>query len=282
MTFNCYSYFCQSFQFFYIFITRHRDWSNQLLFVPSAVSDRHDRKEEKSPMSTINKPKNRLLAALPAEEYARMFPQLEAAALIYAEIIYEPDDMIRRVYFPESGIISLLSSVGESSLLEVGIVGNEGFVGLPVFLGVKTSNNRALVQGAGAALSMKTADFLAECKTGGALPRLLQRYTHSLMTQISQSAACNRFHPIEARLARWLLMTADRMAANEFQITQDFLSNMLGVRREAVNKSATVFQQNGLIKYIRGKITILDRAALETAACRCYFIIREEYGNVSA
>ncbi len=231
-------------------------------------------------MSENAKSKNRLLAALPAEEYARILPQLEEIPLIYAEIIYEPDDIIRRVYFPESGIISLLSSVGESSLLEVGIVGNEGFVGLPVFLGVKTSNTRALVQGAGAALSMKTTDFLTECENGGALPRILQRYTHSLMTQISQSAACNRFHPIEARLARWLLMTADRMASNEFQITQDFLSNMLGVRREAVNKSATGFQQNNLIKYIRGKISILDRAGLESAACRCYFIIREEYENV--
>ncbi len=228
---------------------------------------------------TVNKPKNRLLAALPAKEYARLLPKLEEFPLIYTETIYEPDDIIRRVYFPESGIISLLSTVGENSLLEVGIVGSEGFVGLPVFLGVKTSNNRALVQGAGVALAMKTADFLAECKSGGALPRILQRHTHSLMTQISQSAACNRFHPIEARLARWLLMTGDRMMADEFQITQDFLSNMLGVRREAVSKSATILQHNELIRYNRGKISILDRAGLEAAACRCYFIIREEYEN---
>ncbi len=228
-------------------------------------------------MSEITRPANRLLAALPAKEYTRLLPKLREISLTFAKTIYQPNDTIRRVYFPDSGIISLLSSVGGNSLLEVGIVGNEGFIGLPVFLGVKTSNTRALVQGAGAALEMKTADFLAECKNGGALPRILQRYTHSRMTQISQSAACNRFHPIEARLARWLLMTSDRMMADDFQITQELLSNMLGVRREAVNKSAMQLQQNKLISYSRGKISILNRASLEALACRCYFIIKEEY-----
>ena len=198
-------------------------------------------------MSETTKPTNRLLAALPAKEYTRLLPKLEEISLTYTETIYEPGDIIRHVYFPNSGIISLLSAVEERSLVEVGIVGNEGFVGVPVFLGVKTSNNCALVQGAGVALEMKTADFLAECENGGALPRLLQRYTHSLIMQISQSAACNRFHPIEARLARWLLMTSDRMESDEFQITQEFLSNMLGVRREGVSKSATQLQQNELI-----------------------------------
>lgn len=223
---------------------------------------------------------NRLLAALSAKEYARLSPKLTEVSLNYAETLYEPTDVISRVYFPETGIVSLLASVGESSLLEVGIVGSEGFIGLPVFLGVVKSNSRALVQGAGAALQMTAADFLAECESGGELPKLLRRYTHSLMTQISQSAACNRFHPIDARLARWLLMTADRMAANEFKITQEFLSNMLGVRREAVNKAAIIFQQKNLISYSRGKVAILDRAELETAACRCYFIIKEEYENL--
>ena len=202
---------------------------------------------------------------------------MEEIPLTFAKTFYEPGDIIRHVYFPNSGIISLLSAVEERSLVEVGIVGNEGFVGVPVFLGVKTSNNCALVQGAGVALEMKTADFLAECENGGALPRLLQRYTHSLIMQISQSAACNRFHPIEARLARWLLMTSDRMESDEFQITQEFLSNMLGVRREGVSKSATQLQQNELINYSRGKITTLNRAGLEAVACRCYFIIKEEY-----
>ena len=230
-------------------------------------------------MSETTKPANRLLAALPAKEYTRLLPKLEEISLTYAETIYEYGNIIRHVYFPNGGIVSLLSAVAERSLLEVGIVGSEGFVGLPVFLGVKTSNNRALVQGTGIAMRMKTANFLAECKNGSALPRLLQRYTHSLLMQISQSAACNRFHPIEARLARWLLMTSDRMESDKFQITQEFLSNMLGVRREAVTVSARKLQQNELISYSRGKISILNRKDLETVACKCYFIIKEEYEN---
>jgi CRP-like cAMP-binding protein len=227
-------------------------------------------------MSETIKPGNRLLAALPAKEYQRLLPKLEEISLTYAETIYETGDIIRRVYFPNSGIISLLSAVEERSLLEVGIVGNEGFIGLPVFLGVKTSNNHALVQGAGAAWEMKTADFRAECKTGGALTPLLQRYTHSLLIQISQSAVCNRFHPIEARLARWLLMTADRMDAANFQITQEFLSNMLGVRREAVSKSAANLQERQLISYRRGNISNIKRSGLEALACKCYSIVKNE------
>jgi CRP-like cAMP-binding protein len=227
-------------------------------------------------MSKLVKPSNRLLAALPAAEYAQFLPKLQEVPLPYNETIYESGAVIRHVYFPNSGIVSLLSAVEERSLLEVGIVGNEGFVGLPAFLGVKTSNNRALVQGAGTALKMKTADFLAVCKNGGALSRLLQRYTHSLLMQISQSAVCYRFHSIESRLARWLLMTADRMKSENFRITQEFLSNMLGVRREAVSKSAANLQQRQLISYIRGNITIKNRADMEAAACKCYSIIKRE------
>lgn len=164
-------------------------------------------------------------------------------------------------------------------MLEVGIVGNEGIIGLPVFLGVEISGNHAIVQGAGLALQMTAADFLEECKNGGELWRVLQRFTHSLMAQISQSAACNRFHPIEVRLARWLLMTHDRMQADEFQITQEFLSNMLGVRREAVNKAAANLQQQKLIGYSRGNLSVLNRQGLEAAACRCYQIINKDYEN---
>lgn len=225
--------------------------------------------------------KNYLLAVLPDDEFVRVKSKLESVSFKLGEVLYESGDKMDHVYFPTTAIISLLYIMENGATAEIGIVGNEGFIGLPVFLGVETSNTHALVQGAGVAMQMKTADFLAECKNGGALPRILQRHTHSLMTQISQSAACNRFHDIEARLARWLLMTGDRMMSDEFQITQDFLSNMLGVRREAVNKSATVFQQNELIRYSRGKISILNRAGLEAAACRCYFIIKEEYENVS-
>jgi len=149
-------------------------------------------------------------------------------------------------------------------------------VGLGVFLGVKTSNNRAIVQGKGFAMKMEVEDFLTECTSGDSLHRLLQRYTHSLLTQVSQSAVCYRFHLIEARLARWLLMTSDRMRTSEFRLTQEFLSNMLGVRREAVNKAAVTLQQQQLISYSRGNISIINRAELEKTSCLCYAIIKDE------
>jgi CRP-like cAMP-binding protein len=224
----------------------------------------------------IPKPGNKLLAALPKEDYNRLFPCLEEVTLVYGTTIYEPGEKIRDVYFPSSGIVSLLTAVEEGATLEVGIVGKEGFVGLSVFLGVKTSNTQAIVQGQGLAMKMKAADFLREVGKVEALPRLLQRFTHSLLSQVSQSAACYRFHPIEARLARWLLMTADRAESTEFRITQEFLSDMLGVRREAVNKAAVVLQQKGLIKYSRGHLTILDRKQLEKTTCACYGILRDE------
>jgi CRP-like cAMP-binding protein len=219
---------------------------------------------------------NLILAALSAQERRRLLPKLEEISLNLRERIYEQSEIIHNVYFPNSGIVSLLAGVEDRGMLEVGIVGAEGMIGLPVFLGVKTSNNHAVVQGAGAAMKMKAADFLAECRNGGALPRLLQRFTQSLLTQISQSAACFRFHPIEARLARWLLMTRDRMQADKFQLTQEFLSNMLGVRREAVNKAAIILQLRELISYSRGNISIINPTGLEKAACHCYRIIKDE------
>lgn len=222
-------------------------------------------------------PTNQLLAALPKDEYQRLLPKLEPFPLVFGEVIYEPGDLIRDVYFPTSGIISLLAAVEDRATLEVGIVGREGIVGLPVFMGVKTSGNRAVVQGAGAAMKMKANDFRNECENGGSFPRLLRRYTHSRLTQIAQSAACNRFHPIDARLARWLLMTRDRMGTDEFRLTQEFLSNMLGVRREGVNKAAGALQQKDLISYTRGNLLILDRAGLNAIACHCYGIIKKEY-----
>lgn len=219
---------------------------------------------------------NRLLAALPIEEYDRMFPKLEKIGLNYEENIYRRNDEIRNVYFPISGIISLLTSVEDDSTLEVGLIGKEGMVGIALFLGVKTSNIRAIVQGNGNAMRMSAEDFISECKNGGSLPRILQRFLHSRLTQVSQSAACYRFHPIESRLARWLLMTSDRMDTDEFLITQEFLSNMLGVRREAVNKSAVSLQQENLINYSRGHISIINRIGLEKATCLCYAIIKDE------
>ncbi len=219
---------------------------------------------------------NKLLALLPPKEYRRMFPALEKVSLDYGENIYERGETIRDVYFPNSGIVSLLAALENSALLEVGIVGSEGMIGLAASLGVKTSINRAIVQGSGSAMKMTTADFLEECNAGGELPKILRRFTHSLLAQISQSAVCFRYHAVEARLARWLLMTADRMESNEFQMTQDFLSNMLGVRREAVSKSAVILQNKKVIEYTRGKMRILDRKKLEKISCPCYAVIKAE------
>ena len=224
-------------------------------------------------MSGPAKPANRLLLSLSPSTYSSLSPLFEVFELKYKANVYSPGELIRHVYFPESGIISLLSAVGERSTLEVGIVGREGMVGLSLYLGEKRSNTKAVVQGDGVALRMKAADFLTECDRSDELPRILRRFTHSLLTQISQSAVCNRFHLVDRRLARWLLMTADRMGSNDFLITQDFLSNMIGVRREAVSRSAFKLQEEELISYQRGNLTIHDRKRLESLACDCYALV---------
>lgn len=229
-------------------------------------------------MSENTKPANRLLAALPAKEYSRLLPKMEEVSLTFAETIYELNDVIRYVYFPSSGVISLFKNVAEGSILEVGVVGNEGIVGLPAFLGVKTSNNQVIVQGEGTAVKIKTKDFIEECRqNGSSLPKLLQRYMHSLLTEASQTIACTRFHLIKDRLVCLLLMMHDRMKTDTFKMTQEILSKMLGVRREAVTLSAKNLQQSELISYSRGKVSILSRAGLEAAACGCYFIVGKEY-----
>jgi CRP-like cAMP-binding protein len=217
---------------------------------------------------------NRLLAGLPGKEYQRLQPYLEQVTLTFGEILYEQGEIIRDVYFPNHGIISLLSMVEERSTLEVGIVGNEGMVGIPVFLGAAASLNRALVQGAGTALKMKADAMRTHIGHEGLLPDMLRHYTHSLLAQISQTAACNRFHRVEARLARWLLLTHDRLQSNKFRLTQQFLSDMLGVRREGVTNAARALQRGRLISYVRGQITILNRAGLEAASCKCYEIVK--------
>jgi CRP-like cAMP-binding protein len=225
---------------------------------------------------------NRLLATLPKKEYERLLPGLKRVPLNFGEVLYEPGDTIKHIYFPNDSIVSLLSALSERSTLEVGMVGNEGMAGLPIFMGVNVSQTRALVQGAGSAMRMTSANARVEANRLGSLHRLLHRYSHSLLTQVSQSAACNRFHPVEARLARWLLMTADRLNAEGFRLTQEFMSSMLGVRREGVNKAAGALQADKLIRYSRGVIAILDRRGLEAKACACYALIKadaDEYLN---
>lgn len=217
---------------------------------------------------------NRLLAALPGAEYQRLKPHLKPVTLSFGEILYEPGETVRHVYFPTQGIVSLLSMVEERSTLEVGVVGKEGMIGVSVFLGASTSLNRALVQGAGTALMMKAGALRKHVGHEGLLPDLLRLYTHSLLAQVSQTAACNRFHAVDARLARWLLMTHDRLQTDDFRLTQEFLAHMLGVRREGVTGAARALQQKKLISYVRGQITVLDRTGLEAASCRCYELIR--------
>jgi len=219
---------------------------------------------------------NRLLAALPKKDYQRLLPELEQFPLVFGDILFEPGDTISDVYFPDSGIISLLSKVESQKLLEVGIVGNEGVAGLPAVLGVPVSLNRGLVQSPGTAMRMKAAVLQKEFRQDGALQKLMHRYLHSLLTQISQSAVCYRFHMVDARLARWLLMTHDRVGSDDFRLTQEFLSNMLGVRREAVSKAAGALQKRGFVNYSRGRITILSREGLEATACQCYRVIKDE------
>jgi len=229
-------------------------------------------------MSSAKSPRieNQLLAALPKKDYQALQRHLEEIPLVFEEILYQPNVLISDVYFPNSGIVSLLAAVNGRATLEVGLVGKEGILGLAVFMGVSNSHNRAVVQGVGSAMKMKATAFRKQCNDGGVLPRLLRRYSHSLMTQITQSAVCNQFHSVDARLARWLLMTHDRMGNDEFQLTQDFLSNMLGVRREGVSRAAGVLQKRKLIEYSRGRLKVLDRAGLEATSCGCYEVIKEE------
>jgi CRP-like cAMP-binding protein len=220
-------------------------------------------------------PANRLLAALPKKEYESLRPELSAVTLAFGEILYERGDTISHVYFPNTCVISLLSTVAERAPLEVGMVGNEGMAGLSVFMGINKADTRGVVKGAGSAFRMKSATLRKISNHASSLHTILHRYTYSLLNQISQSSACNRFHPADARLARWLLMTSDRMISNEVRLTQDFLSKLMGTRREAVSKAASALQKEKLINYSRGAIAILNRPGLERVSCNCYATVRE-------
>jgi CRP-like cAMP-binding protein len=213
---------------------------------------------------------NRLLAALPRMSYLRLLPGLAPVELVFGEVLYEPDQPIQQVYFPTQSLVSLLTLVEGHLALEVGLVGWEGMVGFPLALGVSVSPVRALVQGGGPALRMSAARFRVELRRCPPLQRALYRYVHIMMAQISQTAGCNRFHVVEPRLARWLLMTRDRVRSAEFRMTQEFLSHMLGVRRVGVTEAASALQKRNLIEYTRGAIKILDHRGLEKAACACY------------
>ncbi|MEM9927382.1 MAG: Crp/Fnr family transcriptional regulator [Cyanobacteria bacterium P01_D01_bin.50] len=220
---------------------------------------------------------NQLLAALPLEEYQRLIPHLENIYLMSGEVLCEPGETMTEVYFPTLAMISLVSIMENGSTTEVGLIGKEGMVGLPVFLGGNSTTSRAIVQIEGAAIKLNAKVLKNEFNRGGELQKLLLLYTQALFTQASQNAACNRQHNIEARLARWLLTAQDCIADSELHLTQEFISQMLGTRRSGVTVAAGILQQAGIIRYTRGKISILDREALQATACECYHVIKNEY-----
>jgi len=223
---------------------------------------------------------NHLLAALPADVYERLRPHLEPISFSLGEVVYESGAQMRFVYFPTTSHVSLLYTMIDGSTAEMGLVGNEGIVGIALFMGGETTPNRAMVQGGGAAYRMPTKAMLDEFKRGGDFQHLLLRYTQALITQISQTAVCNRLHSVEQRLCRWLLMTHDLAQTDELEMTHEFISNMLGVRREGVTMAAGRLQEMGMISYVRGHIQILDREQLLAHVCECYSVVKEEQARL--
>jgi CRP-like cAMP-binding protein len=218
---------------------------------------------------------NSLLAALPGGEYERLLAGLEPVKLTFGEVLYHPGEVIRHVFFPTDSLVSLLTPVEGHQALEVGLIGREGMLGNSLALGVSVSPVRAMVLVSGTALRMTSAHFRNHLQQCPQLQREVYRYTYELMAQMIQTAACNRFHRVEERLARWLLMTRDRVRSDQFHLTQELLANMLGVRRVGVTKAAGALRQRNLIDYNRGEISILDGEGLEAAACQCYQIVKD-------
>ncbi len=223
---------------------------------------------------------NGLIAVLPRKDRLRLLAACEPVTLVFSEVLSPSDGKTRYVYFPTGGFISLIAAADGNTHIEVGLIGDEGMLGIPVFLGVNMSPLQAMVQGAGPALRIGTAAFRQELAQSPALRARLSLYVSVVHSQLAQTAACNRFHVVQERLARWLLMTQDRSHAHEFAVTHEFLSYMLGVRRVGVTAAATALQGLNLISHERGRLTILDRAGLEAAACGCYQADRDTYARV--
>jgi CRP-like cAMP-binding protein len=223
---------------------------------------------------------NWLLDALSAEGYERLVENLETVHFSLGEVIYESGAQLDNVFFPTTSHVSLLYTMINGATAEMGLVGKEGVVGISLFMGGDTTPNRAVVQGAGEALKLQAKVMRAEFSRGSEFQHVLLRYTQALITQISQTAVCNRLHSVEQRLCRWLLMTRDRTQSDELQMTHEFISNMLGVRREGVTHAAHGLQQQGLISYVRGHIQILDREGLGKRACECYAVVKEEHDRL--
>ena len=220
--------------------------------------------------------RNLLLAALPGEDYQRLLPHLELVPLPLGWALYESGDRIAHVFFPTEGIVSLLYVMENGASAEIAVTGNEGVVGVSLFMGGESTPSRAIVQSAGQAYRLGAQILQREFERGGDLQRLLLRYTQALITQMAQTAVCNRHHTVEQQLCRWLLLSLDRLPSNELRMTQELIANMLGVRREGVTEAARRLQDAGLIHYHRGQITVLDRPNLEQRVCECYAVVKQE------
>lgn len=219
---------------------------------------------------------NHLLAALPAEVQKRLSLNLELIPLPLGKILYESGDSLRHVYFPTDAIVSLLYVMESGASAEISVVGNEGLIGIAVFMGGESTPSRAVVQSAGYAFRLPAKQFTAEVNRHGEMLHLMLRYTQALLTQMSQTAVCNRHHSIDQQLCRWLLLSLDRLPSNQLTMTQELIANMLGVRREGVTEAAGKLQRQGVIEYSRGHITVLDRQKLEQLSCECYAVVKKE------
>jgi CRP-like cAMP-binding protein len=228
-------------------------------------------------MASLHSPKeNQLLASLPAADYERLLPEMELVPMPLGWVVYESGGHQGYVYFPTNSIVSLLYVMENGASAEMAVTGNEGLVGIALFMGGETTPSRAVVQSAGHAYRLKAAVLRREFEHGGALQHLLLRYTQALITQMAQTAVCNRHHSVEQQLCRWLLLSLDRLPGSELSMTQELIANMLGVRREGVTEAAGNLQKAGLIHYNRGHITVLDRPKLETQVCECYAVVKRE------
>jgi CRP-like cAMP-binding protein len=227
-----------------------------------------------------NPEQNHLLAALPREEFERMAPHLELVAMPLGEVLYESGGPLRHVYFPTTSIVSLLYVMQNGASAEIAVVGNEGLLGVSLFMGGETTPSRAVVQSSGHGYRLEGQLLKDEFNRAGPVLRLLLRYTQALITQMSQTAVCNRHHSLQQQLCRWLLLSLDRLPGNTLTMTQELISNMLGVRREGVTEAARNLQAAGMIRYSRGRIEVLDRPGLEQTVCECYGVVKLEFDRL--